>query len=442
MDKRLLSVSFLLLFTLAKPLIAKAQQKHILTLRNALEVASTNNLNILKTKLQYQRAEEMHKEEKEQRIPEVGFHGSYGRMSDLTEYKSGLNDRKVTRMIPEIADANLIATLPIYKGNSINNAIKKAATQQAISQINFEKKTNDIQMDVITDYLNIYKLMKVQQLLIANCKEEEDRLKEVKAFKKYGTVTNNDVLRIELQLSNRQLQLLSNKRSISIGVHNLKTSLQVSESDSLELDTLHLLATQKTAHNYAYYQKAALEKDEIRMAKEQENIRMLDRKMLRANYYPQINLFASYGFNYPNYLFFPPNPNSYNLGKVGVEMVFSISGLYKNKTKMAIATKRFEEEQLETKILSDVVSDRVFAQYTRYEEILDRIPVNQKAVIQATENYRIVRLKYKNQLALMTDMIDADNALLDAQFNSISTKIDALMHYYELQYAAGLLQIN
>lgn len=109
---------------------------------------------------------------------------------------------------------------------------------------------------------------------------------------------------------------------------------------------------------------------------------------------------------------------------------------------MAIATKRFEEEQLETKILSDVVSDRVFAQYTRYEEILDRIPVNQKAVIQATENYRIVRLKYKNQLALMTDMIDADNALLDAQFNSISTKIDALMHYYELQYAAGLLQIN
>ena len=42
----------------------------------------------------------------------------------------------------------------------------------------------------------------------------------------------------------------------------------------------------------------------------------------------------------------------------------------------------------------------------------------------------------------MTDMIDADNSLLEAQFNIISTKIDALMHYYELQYAAGLLQSN
>lgn len=178
------------------------------------------------------------------------------------------------------------------------------------------------------------------------------------------------------------------------------------------------------------------------MAKEQENSSVLDRKMLRANYYPKINLFASYGFNYPNYLFFPPNPNIYNLGKVGVEMVFNISGLYKNKTEVAIASKRVEEDQLNTKILSDVVSDRIFAQYTRYQEVLDRLPVNQKAVIQATENYRIIRLKYKNQLSLMTDMIDADNSLLEAQFNIISTKIDALMHYYELQYAAGLLQSN
>ena len=442
MDKRIFTVSFLLLFLFANPFMAKAQQKQKLTLLNALQLSAKNNLNIEKAKLQHERAQETAKEEKEQRIPEVEFHGSYGRMSNLTEYKSGLKDKVITRMIPEIADANLTATLALYQGNRINNSIKKAESQEAISLLNIEKKTNDIQIDVIADYLSIYKLMKIQQLLIANCKEEEDRLKEVKAFKKHGTVTNNDVLRIELQLSNRQLQLLSNKRSISIGLHNLKTSLQVSEKDSLELDTLNLLANQKTANNYTYYQKAALEKDEMRMAKEQENSSVLDRKMLRANYYPKINLFASYGFNYPNYLFFPPNPNIYNLGQEGVQMVFNISGLYKNKTEVAIASKRVEEDQLNTKILSDVVSDRIFVQYTRYQEVLDRLPVNQKAVIQATENYRIIRLKYKNQLSLMTDMIDADNSLLEAQFNIISTKIDALMHYYELQYAAGLLQSN
>ena len=442
MDKRLLTVSFLLLICFAHIIPANAQLKHKITLQEALQLAGKNNLTIQKAKLQHHLAEEVYEEEKELRIPEVSFHGSYGRMSDLTEYKSGLKERAITPMIPEIADANLIASIPIYQGNRINNSIKKAKIQEAISQINIEKKTNDIQINTIANYLSVYKLMKVQQILVANCLEEADRLKEVKAFKKYGTVTNNDVLRIELQLSTRQLQLLSNQRNISIGLKTLKTTLQISEKDSLELDTLNLLVNQKTAHKYDYYQKVALEKDEMRIAKEQENIRLLDRKMLHSNYYPKINFFASFGFNYPNYLFFPPNANIYNLGKLGLEMVYDISGLYKNRTKMAIANKRVEEELLDTKILSDQISDRIFAQHTRYQEVLDRIPVNQKAVIQATENYRIVRLKYKNQLALMTDLIDADNSLLDAHFNSISTKIDALMHYYELQYAAGLLQSN
>lgn len=440
MDKGLLTVSLLLLITVANPLTAKAQQKQKVSLAQALELAAKNNLEIAKAKVQYNRSEEEYKEEKEQRIPDVSFHGSYGRMSDLTEYKSGLKDRQVTAMFPDLADATLTATLPLYNGNRINNSIKKAKESEALAEITIEKKTNDIQIEVIADYLGIYKLMKVQQILIANCREEEDRLKEVKAFKKHGTVTNNEVLRIELQLSNKELQLLSNKRSISIGLHHLKTILNLHEHDSLELDTLNVLKERKVVADYEFYQNAALHKDEMRMAKGNENISMLEQKMVKGNYYPKINFYSSFGYNYPNYLFFPPNPNIYSLGKVGVEAIFSLSGLYKNKTKMAIARQKHEEVLLDTALLSEKVSNQLFAQYTRYQEVLDKIPVNQKAVRQATENYRIVRLKYQNQLALMTDMLDADTALLDAQYDRISTQIDALMHYYELQYAAGLLQ--
>lgn len=440
MDKGLLTVSLLLLFNVAHPLTAKAQQKQKVTLLNALQLAAQNNLEIARAKVQHERAEEIHKEEKEQRIPDVGFHGSYGRMSDLTEYKSGLKTRQVTPMIPELADATFTATLPLYQGHRIRNSIKQAEEAADMTVITIEKKTNDIQIEVIADYLGIYKLMKVQQLLVANYREEEDRLKEVKAFKKHGTVTNNEVLRIELQLSNRALQLLSNKRSISIGLHQLKTRLHLPERDSLELDTVHLLQERKIANDYKYYQESSLHKDEMRLAQGKEHISLLEQDKVRGNYYPKINFFSSFGYNYPNYLFFPPNPNGYSLGKVGIEAVFSLSGLYKNKTKMAIAHQQLEEEQLNTALLSEAISNEVFSHYTRYQEVLDKIPVNQKAVRQATENYRIVRLKYKNQLALMTDMLDADNALLDAQFESISTQIDALMHYYELQYAAGLLQ--
>ncbi|MOA42200.1 hypothetical protein D3C78_1642300 [compost metagenome] len=59
--------------------------------------------------------------------------------------------------------------------------------------------------------------------------------------------------------------------------------------------------------------------------------------------------------------------------------------------------------------------------------------------MQANENYRIVRMKYLNQLALITDMIDADNSLLEAKFTDVSAKVDAQLKYYQLQHAAGIL---
>ena len=83
--------------------------------------------------------------------------------------------------------------------------------------------------------------------------------------------------------------------------------------------------------------------------------------------------------------------------------------------------------------------DKVFKNHTQYQEILDKLPVTDKALDLANENYRIVKIKYLNQLVLITEMVDADNALLQAKFNKISTRIDAAMKHYELLHTAGLL---
>ena len=85
------------------------------------------------------------------------------------------------------------------------------------------------------------------------------------------------------------------------------------------------------------------------------------------------------------------------------------------------------------------MSDKVFKEYTQYHEILDRLPVTDKALELAEENYRIVKLKYLNQLVLITEMIDADNTLLEARFKKIATRIDAAMKYYELLHTADML---
>jgi outer membrane protein TolC len=129
----------------------------------------------------------------------------------------------------------------------------------------------------------------------------------------------------------------------------------------------------------------------------------------------------------------------YTLGQVGIEASFDLSALYKNKTKVQMASTKIRRQEMDSQIVKNKIQDQLYRNHTQYQEIIEKFTVVDKALELANENYRIVKLKYFNQLVLSTEMVDADNALLQAKFNKISTRIDAAMKHYELLHTAGML---
>lgn len=417
----------------------EAQQNHSISLKEALKIARENNINILKSQLKIQFSEENIKENKELRLPDIEISGIYSRITNLTEFKDGfLKGKDVVNSIPEIYDIKTDFKVPIYAGNKINNAIEIAKQQSKIAQIQKEKTENDVQLAVIASYLGIYKLMELQEIIKENIKEEHDRLKEVQSLQKHGTVTKNEVIRAELQLSDRELSALNNSKNIQISLHHLKTLLQLPEEQEISIDT-----TEKIDKNeidlYDFYKHHALKNEEMRIANQEVNIRKTEVNLVKGNYYPSINFFGNYALKYPNYMFFPPDPYLYSLGQVGIEARFDLSGLYKNKTKVHMANTKLQWQKMESKMVQDQVKDELYKNHTEYQEVVEKFKVVDKALELADENYRIVRLKYLNQLVLITEMVDADNALLEAKYNKIATRIDAAMKHYELLHTAGLL---
>jgi len=65
--------------------------------------------------------------------------------------------------------------------------------------------------------------------------------------------------------------------------------------------------------------------------------------------------------------------------------------------------------------------------------------VYKKAVLQATENYRITKNKFDNNLVNTTDLLDANVALLQSNINLAVAKADVLLAYNRLLETAGLL---
>lgn len=419
----------------------QAQEVHTVSLQEAMKLAKENNKKVLKSQLDITLSEQNIKERKELRLPDVQLNGMYSRITNITEFKGDgfLNGKEVTKAIPEIYEVNSTFKMPIYVGNKINNAIKIANDESEIAKIKSEKTENDIELQVVANYLAIYKMMELQKIFEENIKEEKSRLKEVQSMQKHGTVTKNEVIRAELQLSDRELNALTNSKNIKIALHDLKTLVQIPENEEIAIDTTSNLDEMNGLDPYDFYLNKAMQNEEMRIASQELKISKTELQLVKGNYLPSVNFFGNYGFYYPNYKFFPPNPYLYTLGQVGIEARFDLSALYKNKTKVAKANTRIDMQKMQTEIVKDEIQDQLFKEHTQYQEILEKFVVVDKALDLAEENYRIVKLKYLNQLVLITEMVDADNALLQAKYNKISTRLDAVLKHYELMHTAGML---
>ena len=59
--------------------------------------------------------------------------------------------------------------------------------------------------------------------------------------------------------------------------------------------------------------------------------------------------------------------------------------------------------------------------------------------ISAVENYRIMQNRYLNQLAILTDLLDANSVRLNAELQLTSARTQVIYTYYQLQHACGRL---
>src|SRR5439155_22038680 len=128
-------------------------------------------------------------------------------------------------------------------------------------------------------------------------------------------------------------------------------------------------------------------------------------KAVKADYYPSVGLSAGYvAANIPKVITIT------NAANIGVGVSYNIASLWKTKAKVEGAQARANEISASEEMINDNVRLQVNRAYLNYLSSQKKIEVYAKAVEQANENYRIIRNKYENSLATMTELLDADVA--------------------------------
>jgi outer membrane protein TolC len=163
------------------------------------------------------------------------------------------------------------------------------------------------------------------------------------------------------------------------------------------------------------------------------------RKLLKAEQLPHIGIVAGNTFAGPIDFEVPVINSNYNLYFIGVNLEYNFASLY--KTNKSLAKNAFEREEIEMQrdATVDALSRTIDNTYTQYTQAFKMLETESKNVELAGENYRIVENRYNNQLALLTDMLDASTAKLDADVRLVNARVNIIYYYYQLKYNSSTL---
>ncbi|MFR1240406.1 MAG: TolC family protein [Butyricimonas faecihominis] len=150
-------------------------------------------------------------------------------------------------------------------------------------------------------------------------------------------------------------------------------------------------------------------------------------------------MLATNRFDGPITIEVPPIDKNFNYWYVGIGVKYNLSSLYKanNSVKRGkLATRRAMQHYDDVKEQTELA---VRADYIKYMEAYEQLNTQVKNVELATQNYAVVSNRYKNDMALITDMLDASAAKLSAEQQLINARINIIFQYYKLLYLSGIL---
>lgn len=135
----------------------------------------------------------------------------------------------------------------------------------------------------------------------------------------------------------------------------------------------------------------------------------------------------------------PPIDKNLNVWYVGIGVKYQLSSIFKSNKKLNQAELQSKAASEQKAVAAEQLNNNVQTAHTNYLQSYVELETQQKNVQLAQQNYEVVNNRYLNQLALITDMIDASNMKLDAELNEVDARINIAYAYYKMKYITGQL---
>ncbi|MBD0302539.1 MAG: TolC family protein, partial [Tolypothrix sp. T3-bin4] len=375
-----------------------------ITLAQALELARRNNRELQVSLLQLQRSQFAVREAQAALFPNFDVNGSVTRQqsagsqlgAERQEQQTGISANQDEPSTGFNGQAQLSYNL--YTSGSRQAAIRQAEEQVRFQELDVERQSEVIRLNVSTDYYNLQQADESVRINTAAVTNAQASLRDAQALEQAGVGTRFSVLQSQVNLANAQQDLTNSISQQQIARRQLVNRLNLSQSvNVVAADPVRLAGL----WNQTLEQSIILafqNRPELQQQLAQRNIFEQQRRGALAQIGPQVSLVANYNLLDQ----FDDNASVTDGYSVGVQANWRLfdggaarARANQQRSNIAIAETQFAQQRDQTRF-------EVEQAFSNLQSNLQNVSTATGALEQARESLRLARLRFQAGVGTQT----------------------------------------
>lgn len=428
-----------------------AQQHQQLTLEDAIRIGKENSRVLRISELKVDAASAKTSEARAAMLPSLKFEGSYKRLSNIEPFALQFpplitTPIEISPNIPNTYSLKVGLQQPLFTGFKLRSNAQAAEHLAEASEMDRKGSESDLVLNIVNVYWMLYQAIETKQFVDDNVSRLTSYQSDTQNLMKAGLATRNDLLKIQVQLSNARLSQIDAANDVEVATMSLNNTLGQSLDTPIDLVSVpDITMEQQGGSGEASSSTPTPILVDLAMKNRPDLLGMNHRveatrssvTAAQGNWWPQIGFIANYFYSRPNQRFLPMKDEFKGTWEVGVVMQFDIW----NWGTTAHQTEQVSSQLHQNEYLLSQMKDNAALEVRRYqlgvERAAKRIDVARESIEQAEENSRSTNEKYKNGLATSTDLLDASLAVLQARTSYTGALVERQIALARLNKAVG-----
>jgi outer membrane protein len=453
-------------------ILASAQKK--LTLKDAIEIGISKNLDVLQSGLQMQEAGITLKQSKENRLPDLNAVANqglnFGRSID--PYTNSYIDQSVG-YVNYGANTNLL----LFNGGSLQNEVKANKLGFEAAQMELQQAKDNLTIKIILAYLQVLNADEILSQSKDFAKVTQEQVDRLDVLNKSGSILPSNFYDLKGQLANDQITIVENKAALESAKVALSQLLNIPYDKSLEVEkipesnfNINYTDTPDEIYATALKQFAEVTATELRTKSAEKNIRSVKGQLfpslsfngnINTNYSsvatrdffintteaPTSNYVTVDGANYPviaqhdNYntqkIIFGNQLNNNLYYTLNLGLNIPLFNAHRVRNQVKLATLNYQNNELVEQHTKTQLQQNIEQAYVNLNAAMDKYKLLREQVDAFAESFHSAEIRFNSGVITSVDYLVVSNSYNRAQSNLTTAKYDFVLREKILDFYAG-----